>query len=135
MFGKSSKPQNRIDSLIGSTTRIEGNVFFSGGLRVDGVVRGNVCALPDQPGTLVISEHARIDGEVKVAHLVVNGTINGAVHVSETLELQASSRVRGDVNYKSIEMHQGAIVEGRLVHQDGGVAEMKPIELKLASGA
>ena len=135
MFGKSSKPQNRIDSLIGGTTRIEGNVFFSGGLRVDGMVRGNVCALPDQPGTLVISEHARIDGEVQVAHLVVNGTINGAVHATETLELQASSRVRGDVNYKSIEMHQGAIVEGRLVHQDGGVAEMKPIELKLASGA
>jgi len=135
MFGKSSKPQNRIDSLIGGTTRIEGNVFFSGGLRVDGVVRGNVSALPDQPGTLVISEHARVDGEVHVAHLVVNGMINGAVNAGETLELQASSRVKGDVYYKSIEMHQGAIIEGRLVHQDGGVAENRPIELKLASGA
>ena len=62
MFRKDSKPQNRIDSLIGATTRIEGNVFFSGGLRVDGTVRGNVAALPDQPGTLVVSEHARIDG-------------------------------------------------------------------------
>ena len=135
MFGKTSKPQNRIDSLIGSTTRIEGNVFFSGGLRVDGVVRGNVSALPDQPGTLVISEHARVDGEVEVAHLVVNGTINGAVHATETLELQSSSRVKGDVQYKSIEMHQGAIVEGRLVHQDGGVSGVKTIELKLASGS
>ncbi len=135
MFGKSSKPQNRIDSLIGGTTRIEGNVYFSGGLRVDGTVRGNVSALPDQPGTLVLSEHARIDGEVQVAHLVVNGAINGAVHATETLELQASSRVKGDVHYKSIEMHQGAIVEGRLVHQDGGVSDIKPIELKLASGA
>ena len=135
MFGKTSKPQNRIDSLIGSTTRIEGNVFFSGGLRVDGVVRGNVSALPDQPGTLVISEHARVDGEVEVAHLVVNGTINGAVHATETLELQSSSKVKGDVQYKSIEMHQGAIVEGRLVHQDGGVSGVKAIELKLASGS
>lgn len=135
MFGKSSKPQNRIDSLIGGTTRIEGNVFFSGGLRVDGVVRGNVCALPDQPGTLVISEHARVEGEVQVAHLVVNGTISGAVHAAETLELQSSCRVKGDVHYKSIEMHQGAIVEGRLVHQDGGMSAVKPIELKLASGS
>ena len=42
MFNKTSKPQNRIDSLIGATTRIEGNVIFSGGLRVDGLVRGNV---------------------------------------------------------------------------------------------
>ncbi len=135
MFGKASKPQNRIDSLIGSTTRIEGNVFFSGGLRVDGVVRGNVSALPDQPGTLVISEHARVDGEVEVAHLVVNGTINGAVRATETLELQSSSKVKGDVQYKSIEMHQGAIVEGRLVHQDGAVSGVKTIELKLASGS
>jgi cytoskeletal protein CcmA (bactofilin family) len=132
MFRKASKPQNRIDSLIGATTRIEGNVFFSGGLRIDGAVRGNVSALPDQPGTLVISEHARIDGEVQVAHLVVNGTINGAVNAGETLELQSSSRVKGDVHYKTIEMHQGAVVEGRLVHHDGA-AEIKPVELKLAS--
>lgn len=132
MFGKTSKPQNRIDSLIGDNTRIEGNVFFSGGLRVDGVVRGNVAALPDQPGTLVVSEQARIDGEVQAAHVVVNGTINGPVHATESLELQAGSRVKGDVHYKNIEMQQGAVVEGRLVHY--GSSEVKPVELKLAAG-
>ena len=134
MFRKASKPQNRIDSLVGATTRIEGNVFFSGGLRVDGAVRGSVSALPDQPGTLVVSGNARIDGEVQVAHLVVNGTIIGAVHASETLELQSGSRVKGDVHYKSMEMHQGAIIEGRLVHSEA-VAETKLVELKLASGS
>ena len=132
MFRKHSKPQNRIDSLIGATTRIEGNVFFSGGLRIDGTVRGNVCALPEQPGTLVVSEHARVDGEVQVSHLVVNGTINGPVHASESLELQANSRVKGDIHYSSVEMQQGAIVEGRLVHQSA--SETKTIGLKLASG-
>ncbi len=131
MFSKTVKPQSRIDSLIGATTRIEGNVFFSGGLRVDGMVRGNVAALPDQPGTLVVSEQARIDGEVSAAHIVVNGTINGPVHAAETLELQTGSRVRGDVHYKSLEIQQGAVVEGRLVHH-GGV-ELKNVELKLAS--
>jgi cytoskeletal protein CcmA (bactofilin family) len=129
MFRKESKPQNRIDSLIGATTRIEGNVFFTGGLRVDGTVRGNVAALPEQPGTLVISEHARIDGEVQATHVVVNGTINGQVDVRETLELQPNSRVKGDVHYKSIEIQQGAVVEGRLVHYS---AEVKGVELKVA---
>lgn len=132
IFRKQSKPQTRIDSLIGSTTRIEGNVFFSGGLRVDGMVRGNVAALPDQPGTLVISEHARIDGEVEAAHIVVNGSVNGPLNATETLELQAGSRVKGDVHYKSIEMLQGAVVEGRLVHH--GNTEVKGVELKLAAG-
>ena len=129
MFRRESKPQNRIDSLIGATTRIEGNVFFSGGLRVDGSVRGNVAGLPDQPATLVVSEQARIDGEVQATHVVVNGTINGPVDSRETLELQAGSRVKGDVHYKSIEIQQGAVVEGRLVHHS---AEVKPVELKIA---
>ena len=129
MFGKESKPQSRIDSLIGATTRIEGNVFFSGGLRVDGAVRGSVAALPDQAGTLVVSEHARIDGEVQAAHVVVNGTINGPVDSRETLELQPNSRVKGDVHYKSIEIQQGAVTEGRLVHH---AAEVKAVELKVA---
>jgi cytoskeletal protein CcmA (bactofilin family) len=131
VFNKTSKPQNRIDSLIGATTRIEGNVIFSGGLRVDGMVRGNIAALPDQPGTLVVSSDGRIDGEVQAAHIVVNGTIHGPVHATETLELQAGSKVKGDVYYKSIEVHQGAMVEGRLVPHP---AEAKGVELKLASG-
>src|SRR5260221_4168414 len=116
MFDKASKPQNRIDSLIGATTRIEGNIIFSGGLRVDGMVRGNVASAADQPGTLVVSSDARIDGEVQASHIVVNGTINGPVHAIETLELQANSKVKGEVHYKSIQVQQGAVVEGRLVH-------------------
>jgi cytoskeletal protein CcmA (bactofilin family) len=130
MFNKSSKPTNRIDSLIGANTRIEGNVIFSGGLRVDGMIRGNVSAVAEQPATLAVSADARIDGEVQAAHIVVNGTINGPVHATETLELQAGSKVKGDVYYKSIEIHQGAVVEGRLVHHPG---EMKGVELKLAA--
>ena len=78
-------------------------------------VRGNVGALTDQPGTLVISTDARIDGEVQASHVVVNGTINGPVHATETLELQAGSRVKGDV-YCKHRNPQGAVVEGRLVH-------------------
>jgi cytoskeletal protein CcmA (bactofilin family) len=62
----------------------------------------------------------------------VNGTINGPVHAAETLELQVGSRVKGDVHYKALEIQQGAVVEGRLVHH--GSAEIKGVELKLAAG-
>lgn len=131
MFGKTSKPNSRIDSLIGAGTLIEGNVTFTGGLRIDGEIRGNVCASADQPGTLVVSEHARIDGEVNVPHLVINGTVNGPVYSGASLELQPHARVTGDVEYSSIELHLGAIVEGRLVHR--GATGAKAVELKLAS--
>ena len=126
----SSKLQSRIDSLIGAGTKIEGDVTFVGGLRVDGEVKGNVRSTGDGGGTLVLSEHARIEGEIHVSHLVINGTIIGPVYSSEFLELQPRARVTGDVKYNSLEMHLGAIVQGRLVHQ-GGTG--KTVELKLAS--
>ena len=132
MFGQTIKPQSRVVSRIGWTTRIVGRPYFTGGMRVDAVIRGNVSAQPDQPGTLVVSENARIDGEVHAAHIVVSGTIVGPVHATETLELQAGSRIKGDVYYKSIEMVQGAVVEGRMVHQG---EEVKSVELKLATGS
>lgn len=131
MFGKQpSKPQNRIDSLIGVGTRIEGNVNFAGGLRVDGEIVGNVTAASDQPSTLVVSEQARVEGEIRVSHLVVNGEICGPVYATEFLELQSRSRVKGDVHYSTLEMHLGAIVDGHLVHRS---SEAKTVELKLAA--
>ena len=131
MFGKKpNKLQNRIDSLIGAGTTIEGNISFSGGLRVDGEIRGNVNAAADQPSTLVVSEKARIDGEIRVSHLVVNGMINGPVFAAEFLELQSRSRLNGDVHYNTLEMQLGAVVEGRLVHKS---SEAKTVELKIAA--
>ncbi len=131
MFGtkKGSTPQSSIDSLIGAGTRIEGNVIFSGGLRVDGEVRGNIRSENGQDGTLVISEKASVEGEISVGHVVVNGTVIGPVFASESLELLPSARVTGDVEYSRIEMQQGAVIQGRLVHQ----ISAKTVELKLAS--
>jgi len=131
MFGKTTKANNRIDTLIGAGTIVEGNVTFAGGLRIDGEVRGNVSASGDHPGTLVISEHARVDGEVAVPHLVINGTVNGPVRSTDSLELQPRARVAGDVEYNSIEIHLGAIVQGRLLHR--GATTAKAVELKLAN--
>jgi cytoskeletal protein CcmA (bactofilin family) len=132
MFKKSSTPQNRIDTLIGAGTTITGDITFSGGLRIDGEVRGNVRAAGDQASTLVISEHARIEGEVVVSHLVINGTVVGPVVSAGLLELQAKARVTGDVEYNNIEMHLGAVVQGKLVHTG---QPARAVELKLASGA
>lgn len=130
---KHSKPQTQIDSLIGAGTTIEGNLNFSGGLRIDGMVKGNVIAAQDKPSTLVLSEHARVVGEVNVTHLVINGTIDGPVYASEYMELQGKAKVNGDVHYNIMEIQLGAIVEGRLVHSNA-VAEDKVVTLKTASG-
>ena len=128
---RQTKPQNRIDSLVGAGTRIEGNVTFTGGLRVDGEIKGSVIADPSKPSTLVLSEQARVDGEIKVTHLVVNGTVVGPVHVAEYLELQSKAKVTGDVHYRTLEIQLGAIVEGKLIHL--AEAEDKVVAFKLGT--
>lgn len=133
MFGnKSTKPQNSIDCLIGTGTVIEGNIAFVGGLRVDGHVRGNVLSADSKPGTVVLSEQARIEGEIRVSHVVINGTVVGPVHAAEYVELQAKANVTGDVYYKTLEMQLGAVVQGRLVYQEDAKPE-KIVKLKPAA--
>ena len=132
MFGnKHSKPQNRIDSLIGLGTKVKGDLHFSGGLRVDGEVDGNVVAVPGKTSTLVLSEHARVDGEINVSHLVVNGVVTGPVYAGEYLELQSKAKLTGDVHYKVLEIQLGAIIEGRLIHLVEGAE--KTVALKLGA--
>jgi cytoskeletal protein CcmA (bactofilin family) len=130
---KARPPQKRIDSLIGAGTVVQGNVMFAGGLRIDGAVDGKVATADNAPGTLVISEHARVDGEVKVSHVVINGAVSGPVTATDYLELQAKARVNGDVVYRTLEMHVGAIVQGKLMHAEPEKTA-SIVELKRAGG-
>ena len=136
MFGgnKTGTKPSPIDSLIGTGSTITGNIQFSGGLRIDGTVLGNIQAVGDKPGTLVLSELAKVEGEINVAHVVINGTVAGPVRAKEYLELMPKARVTGDVTYKTIEIHVGAIVMGRMVHESDDRASEKVIEFKPASG-
>ena len=130
MFGKTKDhtPMKRIDSLIGAGTTLSGNIVFTGGLRIDGNVIGIVQASNGEASTLVISERARVSGEIRVSHLVINGEVEGPVHATDYLELQPKARVKGDIHYLRLEMHVGATVEGRLVVEGpsaGSVVELK----------
>lgn len=132
-WGKSNKP-SPIDSLIGAGSTITGNIQFTGGLRIDGCVIGNIKAVGDKPGTLVLSEMAKIEGEIDVGHIVINGTVAGPVRASDYLELLPKARVTGDVSYKTIEIHVGAVIMGRMIHEGEPRQSDKVIEFKPAAG-
>lgn len=100
-------------TLIGEGTVLHGDIGFADGIRVDGEVHGNVVATTDR-SLIVISENARVLGEVRAAHVIINGHVQGPVHASELLELQPKARLTGDVRYELLEMHQGALIDGEL---------------------
>ncbi len=130
MFGKKAQPP--IKSLIAQGSRIEGSLKFSEGLRIDGEVVGDMRADPEQPSLLVISEQAVVQGEIHADHVIVNGTVRGPIHARELLELQPKARIEGDVSYRSLEMHQGAVISGQLRPMLIEAEEEKPL-LKLAA--
>ena len=121
MFGRNAKTE--IDSLVGISARIEGNLCFTGGLRIDGEVNGDVIVGDSAQNVLIVSEHARIAGNVHCATLIVEGYIAGDVYATELLELQPKGRIIGNVHYKRLEMHSGATVAGTLTHQESGEPE------------
>lgn len=111
-----SKRNSQISTLIGSGTELHGDVHFRDGLHIDGVVKGNVIASGDN-SMLTMSENGRIEGEVRVHNLVLNGRVDGDVYASQHIELAPAARVNGNVYYNLIEMAMGAEVNGNLVHK------------------
>lgn len=112
MFGKKKQPP--IKSLIAQGTVIEGNLRFTDGLRIDGEVIGDIRAEDGGVSLLVISETASVSGHIRADHVIINGRVLGSVHAAELLELQPKAKIQGDVSYKALEMHQGAVISGQL---------------------
>jgi cytoskeletal protein CcmA (bactofilin family) len=129
MFNKKKQPAIR--SLISDGTRISGPILFTDGLRVDGTVVGTIQGNEERSSILVISETATVTGEVFADHVIINGTVKGPVHARLMLELQPRAKIEGDIYYTALEMHQGAIIDGRL-HPIPVALEEKPT-LKLAA--
>jgi cytoskeletal protein CcmA (bactofilin family) len=118
--GKNQRPAVRIDTLVGRNTEINGDLSFTGGLHVDGTVRGNINAGNGPESMLSLSPHGVIKGEIRVPHVTINGTVEGDVYAEQRLELGAEARVTGDVHYNLIEMTVGATVDGKMVHKPAG---------------
>ena len=108
----------RITTVIGKGTQIVGDLHFTGGLHIDGTIRGDVSASADDVATLTVSEEGKIEGEVRVAHILLNGTVIGDVYGSQRVELAEKACVTGTVYYNLLEMAMGAEVNGKLKHSD-----------------
>jgi cytoskeletal protein CcmA (bactofilin family) len=131
VFGKKKQPP--IKSLVAYGTRIQGHVLFQEGLRIDGEVLGDIRASDQHPSILVVSESASIVGEIHADHVIINGKVKGPVFAFSLLELQPKARIEGDIAYKALEMHQGAIIAGQLRPMAADVEIKPPLQLEVKS--
>jgi cytoskeletal protein CcmA (bactofilin family) len=122
MFGRRKHTSTRIDTLLGKTANLNGDLQFTGGLHLDGRVNGNVRSSAEDGGALSVSESGFIEGKVEVTNIVMNGTVNGDMYARERLVLGGKARVNGNVYYGVIEMAPGAVITGKLIPLSNGAA-------------
>lgn len=120
MFGKKQSRHTVVDTLVGSNSKVSGDVHFQGGCHIDGTVKGNVSADNDTDSALSISDIGTVDGGVTVPYVILNGIVKGDVFASQRVELGSTARVVGNVYYNLIQMAEGAEINGKLVHQPQG---------------
>ncbi len=105
-----------MDTLVGPQSEVSGDVKFTGGLHIEGTIKGNVIAENDGNSLVQLSESGTIEGEVRAPFIVLNGVVIGDVYGAEHVELASKARVAGNVYYNLIEMAVGAEVNGKLMH-------------------
>ena len=128
MFKKEGRSETGI-TLVATNCELVGDVHFSDELLVNGTVKGNIFAQSGPEAVVRISEKGRVQGEIRVPRIIVNGEVFGDIWSDKHIELAAKAEVKGNVYYRLIEMVQGSRIDGQLVHlQDGKqeVVESKP---------
>jgi len=114
MFSKNKARTANIDTVIGRNTTLEGDVYFAGGLHVEGVIQGDLIANNKEKSILILTQKGRIEGDIRGTAVVLDGEVLGNVTASVSLELAHHARVKGNVSYKTLEMEGGAVMNGVL---------------------
>ena len=145
MFSKRKNPSSikmtQLSSLIAEGVEITGDVVFTGGMRIDGRVNGNVIGRSldgKAPALLVLSDKGRVEGSVRCGDAVINGAVVGDLEVEHLLELQSEARVSGTIRYRQLQLDVGAAVQGQLIRVDGSLIADNVVELgaeKVAANA
>jgi cytoskeletal protein CcmA (bactofilin family) len=133
-------PQSRTDTTIGTGAHVDGNITFTGVLRIQGDILGDVSCDADSSGTIVVGQSGNVTGTIRVPHIVVSGCVSGPVQSSESIEIQQGAHVAGDVSYKVIDIHEGGVIEGSLtprvlvdgdqVKQEDNIQSVEPPAVK-----
>ena len=125
-------------SRISTGTVVKGEISSSNDIRIDGTFEGKI----KSKGRVVVGEKALIKGDIICANVDFWGTMEGNFYVKDTLSLKSSSKVKGDLHIKRLQVELDAKFDGtcqmiseaefdRLV----GVAPAKPAAAPAASQA
>ena len=136
MFGSQKKPpfikMAQLSTLVAEGVEITGNLAFSGGMRIDGRIKGDVIGRKGDaktPSLLVLSAKGHIEGSIRCGDAVINGTVVGDLDIEHRLELQCDAKVTGTIRYRQLQMDVGASVQGHLLRVEASPPAGNVVEL------
>ena len=113
LFGKKPRKQTVVTALIGNSTHVDREYLrFTGGIHIHGHVELDVVGTGASSTVISISEDGKVDGDIRAVDVFVAGTVRGDVYATGHLQLMPTARIWGDVEYASLDISDGAIVQG-----------------------
>jgi cytoskeletal protein CcmA (bactofilin family) len=113
LFRKKSGKQAAVTALIGNSTHVGRDFLsFRDGIYIHGHVELDVVGTGKSKTAISISEDGKVDGDVRAVDVYVAGTVHGDVRATGHLRLMPTARIHGDVEYASLDIADGAIVQG-----------------------
>ena len=103
-----------ITTLIDKDIVISGDTTYTGGIRIDGKINGNLKVNGEEGSLLIMGHGSKITGDVEVEKAIINGEIDGNVKCNDYLELNTNAIVNGSIEYDIIEVHEGSRINGIL---------------------
>lgn len=129
--GLKPSPPEQVISIIGPGMRVIGDCDADGAIRVEGTVQGNIRA----GKAVVVGKDGVVDGDIFTQDAVIAGTVRGVLRADSRLEVQASSRIEGEVIAARLQLEEGAILNGTVQMGDGaGVSAGTSAERRGVSG-
>lgn len=97
-----------LSTIIGKGSKITGNLFVDGGVRVDGEIEGKI----ETNGFVTIGVSGIAKADISADECLISGKVVGDVHVTDGLELEETASLTGDITAKVIKIHTGAVFNG-----------------------
>ncbi len=97
-------------SIIDQRMSIRGEIETDGTVRVEGKIEGTL----HRAGTMIVTSHGGVVGDVEAGDVTVAGIVHGNVHATGRLEIEPGAEVHGSIRAQSMQLHEGATIHGQV---------------------
>ncbi|NVM24317.1 MAG: polymer-forming cytoskeletal protein [Desulfobacterales bacterium] len=108
------KARDEINAFLGRDTEFEGKFSFTGAVRIDGKLSGEIFS----SGTLIVGESALIRSQINVADMIIRGEVHGDIFAENKIEIKVPGKLFGNIQTPKLVIEEGVIFEGNCKMKD-----------------